>query len=64
MALKDKTALIIGGGNGIGLVIALQLAAWGNNVVIVDKVSPSVDLPDNVGFDQMQSARCRLAFFR
>lgn len=52
MALKDKTALVIGGGNGIGLAIAMQMAAQGNNVIIVDKVSPSVELPGNVHFDQ------------
>ncbi|MBQ3364742.1 MAG: SDR family oxidoreductase [Muribaculaceae bacterium] len=52
MALKGKTALVIGGGNGIGLAIAMQMAAQGNNVIIVDKVSPSGELPGNVHFDQ------------
>lgn len=32
--LKGKTALITGGGTGIGLALALQLAAEGTNVVI------------------------------
>lgn len=48
-----KNALVIGGSNGIGLAIALQLA---NNhecrVTIVDRISPDVNLPENVKYHQ------------
>lgn len=46
-----KKALVIGGSNGIGLAIALQLAERGAaQVVIVDKDEPTVPLPANVTF--------------
>ena len=46
-----RTALVIGGSNGIGLAIALQLAERGAaQVVIVDKDEPAVPLPANVDF--------------
>ena len=46
-----KKALVIGGSNGIGLAIALQLAERGTaQVVIIDKDEPAVPLPANVTF--------------
>ena len=46
-----KKALVIGGSNGIGLAIALQLAECGAaQVVIIDKDEPAVPLPANVTF--------------
>lgn len=46
-----KKALVIGGSNGIGLAIALQLAERGAaQVVIIDKDEPAVPLPAKVTF--------------
>lgn len=46
-----KKALVIGGSNGIGLAIALQVAERGAaQVIIVDKDEPTVPLPANVIF--------------
>lgn len=46
-----KKALVIGGSNGIGLAIALQLAERGTaQVVIIDKDEPAVPLPASVTF--------------
>ena len=46
-----KKALVIGGSNGIGLAIALQLAERGAaQVVIIDKDEPAVLLPAGVAF--------------
>ena len=47
---KYKKALVIGGSNGIGLSIVLNLAARCRNVVIMDKVAPDCELPDNVSY--------------
>lgn len=43
----DKKALVIGGSNGIGLAIALELSKQYSQVVIIDKVEPSSELPEN-----------------
>ena len=46
-----KKALVIGGSNGIGLAIALQVAERGAaQVIIVDKDEPAVPLPAGVAF--------------
>ena len=46
-----KKALVIGGSNGIGLAIALQVAERGAaQVIIIDKDEPTVPLPANVTF--------------
>lgn len=47
-----KTALIIGGASGIGLSVALQLAAGGTHVTVIDRSAPRRELPDNVKFEQ------------
>ena len=44
--------LVIGGSNGIGLAIALELAtAYDAAVVIIDRVQPDIDLPDNITYE-------------
>ncbi|MCQ2073668.1 MAG: SDR family NAD(P)-dependent oxidoreductase [Bacteroidaceae bacterium] len=47
---KYNKALVIGGSNGIGLSIVLNLAAMCRNIVIMDKVAPDCELPDNVSY--------------
>lgn len=46
---NSKEALVIGGSNGVGLAISLQLSK-SCNVTILDKVSPKQILPDNISF--------------
>lgn len=46
-----KKALIVGGSNGIGLSIALQLNGY-DRIFIVDKAEPSVDLPAHINYEQ------------
>ena len=46
-------ALIIGGSNGIGLAIALDLSKSVSWVVIADKVEPNVNTPDNVYYEKV-----------
>lgn len=58
-----KKALVIGGSNGIGLAIALQLAERGAaQVVIVDKDEPAEPLPANVTFVRHNLLDDNLAF--
>ena len=45
--------LIIGGSNGIGLSMALQLVTNTQEVVIVDRVQPAVEMPSNVSYRQV-----------
>lgn len=45
-----KQCLVIGGSNGIGLAISLQLAREATYVAIVDRVGPDVQLPENVSY--------------
>lgn len=45
-----KSALIIGGANGIGLAMALQTSRICEQVIIADKKEPKIDLPSNVRF--------------
>jgi len=47
MRLKDKVAIVTGGGNGIGLAYCLRLAAEGAKVVVAD-----IDLPAAQGVVQ------------
>ena len=46
--LKDKVAIVTGSGRGVGRGVALQMAAEGAKVVVVD---PGVNI-DGSGFDQ------------
>lgn len=45
-----KQCLVIGGSNGIGLAISLQLAREASYVAIVDRVGPDGQLPENVSY--------------
>ena len=45
-----KKCLIIGGSNGVGLAISLQLARKTALVTIVDRVDPEEKLPDNISY--------------
>ena len=45
-----KKALVIGGSNGIGLAIALELSQTYKSVVVVDKVAPCDAIPENCYF--------------
>lgn len=49
---EHRKALVIGGSNGIGLSVVLQLAQTCNHVTIVDKTAPDDTLPANVSFCQ------------
>lgn len=45
-----EKALIVGGSNGIGLAIALELSQTYKHVIIVDKVAPDNTIPNNCSF--------------
>ena len=45
-----EKALIVGGSNGIGLAIALELSQTYKHVIIVDKVAPDNTIPSNCSF--------------
>ena len=45
-----KKCLVIGGSNGIGLAISLQLAREAVHVAIVDRVEPEMSLPENMSY--------------
>ena len=45
-----EKALVIGGSNGIGLSIALELSQLYKSVIVVDKVAPDVAVPRNCYF--------------
>lgn len=45
-----EKALVIGGSNGIGLAIALELSQTYKSVVVVDKVAPCDAIPENCYF--------------
>ena len=48
----DK-CLVIGGSNGIGLSIALQMAQQSIRVAIADRVAPDCELPKNIEYKQV-----------
>lgn len=55
--------IVIGGANGIGLAIAIQLAkAEGSNVVIVDRVQPEMELPGNITYEYGNLLDANLSF--
>ena len=47
-----KKTLIIGGSNGIGLAMALQLSKMGANIVVADKEEPALSI-NNVVFERV-----------
>lgn len=57
-----KSALVVGGSNGIGLSIALELATGYGSVTIVDKVMPDVILPSNVEYKEINLLSNRFEF--
>lgn len=50
-SLGNKTALISGGARGIGAAIALELAAQGANIIILDLIPPDSDLLEKSTLD-------------
>lgn len=46
-------SLVIGGSNGIGLALALQLAQSGESVTVVDRVEPNIPLESNMHFEKV-----------
>ncbi len=48
-----KHSLIIGGANGIGLSVALLMARNYKSVTIIDRIEPSIKLPANIKFTQI-----------
>lgn len=59
----SRKAIVIGGSNGIGLAIALQLSTEkSTSVIIVDRAAPDVELPSNVGFEMRNLLDRDLAF--
>lgn len=58
----DKSALVVGGSNGIGLAIALTLSQE-SNVIIVDKVRPDILLPANICFVQFDLTSADYSIF-
>lgn len=57
-----KKALIIGGSNGIGLSIVLNLYGY-DNIYIVDKQAPDIPLPSHVSFYQFDLCSGDFSFF-
>ena len=57
-----KSALVVGGSNGIGLSIALELAAMYERVTIVDKVIPTIALPTNIAVKEINLLNNRFDF--
>lgn len=57
-----KKALIIGGSNGIGLSIVLNLHGY-DNIYIVDKQAPDISLPSHVSFYQFDLCIGDFSFF-
>lgn len=47
---RNNKALVIGGSNGIGLALSLKLAATCKSVIIMDRLQPDSELPENVSF--------------
>ncbi len=50
--MNGKKALVVGGSNGIGLSIALELSQIADVVTVVDKSAPTYALHDNMSFQQ------------
>ena len=60
-----KEALVIGGSNGIGLAITIELQKKDHIIHVVDKVKNHIlDEYDNIHFLSSQPSRFRLFIFR
>ena len=59
MRLKDKVAIVIGGGQGIGRASALELAREGAKLVIVDPGGSREGRPDASRPADAVAAECR-----
>ena len=57
-----RNALVVGGSNGIGMAIALELAAIYEAVTIVDKAIPDIDLTSNIAFREVNLLNNRFEF--
>ena len=57
-----KEALIVGGSNGIGLSIAMQLEGY-DIIHIVDKVEPAIALPSHIKYKQFDLTMPDYSFF-
>lgn len=57
-----RDALVVGGANGIGLSIALQLKEY-DHVFIIDKVRPEMKLPENIIFQQFDLTQTDYGIF-
>ena len=57
-----KRAMIVGGSNGIGMAIALELVAMCEAVTIVDRVLPNIVLPNNIAFKEINLINNRFEF--
>lgn len=57
-----RSALVVGGSNGIGMAIALELAAMHEEVTIVDKVIPDIVLPTNIKLREINLLNNRFDF--
>lgn len=55
-------ALVIGGANGIGLAVSLQLCKTHDQVIIIDRAYPRHSLPKNVSFEKENLIISDLAF--
>lgn len=59
----SRKSIVIGGSNGIGLAIALQLSTEeSSSVIIVDREAPDLELPSNVGFEMRNLLERNLDF--
>ena len=57
-----RRALVVGGSNGIGMAIALELATMHEEVTIVDKAVPDIALPANVALREINLLNNRFEF--
>lgn len=57
-----RNALVVGGSNGIGMAIALELAAMYESVTIVDKATPDITLPSNIALREVNLLNNRFEF--
>jgi len=59
MRLKNKVAVVVGGGRGIGRAVCLGLAQQGANIVVVDPGGSREGVPDTSHPAESVAAECR-----